>query len=100
MEPYIIEAKREIELRPLLDKLKSWVKKERKSKDFFAESNIGKAVTYTLERINGLFEVIKNGLLDVSNNMAERTMRGHVMGRLCAAQHKRPYVGKLVMLAS
>ena len=25
--------------------------------------------------------VIKNGLLDVSNNMAERTMRGHAMGR-------------------
>ena len=59
----------------------AWVKKERNSKDFFAESNIGKAVTYTLERINGLYEVIKNGLLDVSNNMAERTMRGHAMGR-------------------
>lgn len=57
------------------------MKKERNSKDFFAESNIGKAVTYTLERINGLYEVIKNGLLDVSNNMAERTMRGHAMGR-------------------
>lgn len=81
LEPYLIEAKREIELRPLLDKLKSWVKRERYSKDFFAESNIGKAVTYTLERINGLYVVIKNGLLDVSNNMAERTMRGHAMGR-------------------
>ena len=100
LEPYLIEAKREIELRPLLDKLKSWVKRARYSKDFFAESNIGKAVTYTLERINGLYEVIKNGLLDVSNNMAERTMRGHAMGRLCCAAHNLPYVGKSFMLAS
>ena len=38
--------------------------------------------------------------LDVSNNMAERTMRGHAMGRLCCAAHNLPYVGKLVMLAS
>ena len=81
LEPYIIEAKREIELRPLLDAFKKWLKDQVCAVGFFAESNIGKAITYALERIDGLYVVIKNGLLDVSNNMAERTMRGHAMGR-------------------
>lgn len=81
LEPYIIEAKREIELRPLLDAFKKWLKEQSRAAWFYAESNIGKAITYTLERIDGLYEVIKNGLLDVSNNMAERAMRSHAMGR-------------------
>ena len=38
LDPYLIEAKREIELQPLPDKLKSWVKSELYSKDSVTES--------------------------------------------------------------
>jgi hypothetical protein len=55
---------------------------------------------YAWERIDKFIPVIGNGLLEVSNNMAERAMRSHALGRLCVAQHNLPYVGKLVMLAS
>ena len=59
LEPYIIEAKREIELRPLLDAFKKWLKEQVCTPGFFAESNVDKAITYALERIYGLYEVIK-----------------------------------------
>ena len=58
LEPYIIEAKREIELRPLLDAFKKWLKEQVCTPGFFAESNVDKAITYALERIYGLYEVI------------------------------------------
>ncbi len=76
-----IEAHREIELRPLLDKFKAWLEKEINSDRFIADTNIGKAIHYARERIDKFYEVIKNGLLELSNNLAERTMRSHAMGR-------------------
>jgi len=76
-----IENRRYWELTPLLDKFKRWLVTVSKAKDFLSETNIGKAVLYALKSIDGLYEVIKNGLLEVSNNLAERTMRSHAMGR-------------------
>ena len=81
LEPYQIEFRRELELRPLLDTLKSWLTKERNSKSFFSDSSIGKAIQYALDRIDHFYKIISNGLLELSNNLAERTMRSHAMGR-------------------
>ena len=81
LPPNVIEARREIELRPLLDRFKEWLQRQIETPGFFSDSNIGKAITYAWERIDQFYQVIKNGLLDVSNNLAERTMRSHAMGR-------------------
>ena len=76
-----VENLREQELRPLLDGFKQWLEREINDEDFFDDSNIGKAITYAYERIDQFYELIENGLLDASNNLAERTMRSHAMGR-------------------
>lgn len=76
-----IEAYREIELRPLLDELKAWLNARTQAKDYYEDSNLGKAIHYAIERVDKFYEIIKNGLLDISNNLAERTMRSHAMGR-------------------
>ena len=76
-----VENLREQELRPLLDGFKQRLEREINDEDFFDDSNIGKAITYAYERIDQFYELIENGLLDASNNLAERTMRSHAMGR-------------------
>lgn len=81
LKPNQIEARREIELRPLLKRFKTWLKDEINKESFFADSNIGKAIMYAWERIDKFIPVISNGLLEVSNNMAERAMRSHALGR-------------------
>lgn len=81
LSPEQIEANREIELRPLLDKLKSWLLARIQAKDYYEDSNLGKAIHYAMDRVDMFYEVIKNGVLDISNNLAERTMRSHAMGR-------------------
>ena len=81
LDPKAIEERRELELRPLLNRFRDWLKKEIEGKSFFAESNIGKAIKYAWERIDQFYQVIKNGLLELSNNLAERTMRSHALGR-------------------
>lgn len=68
-------------LKPLLDKFKIWLIKTKESNGFFNEDNIGKAVNYALERVDKFYELLKNGLLSLENNLAERTMRGHTLGR-------------------
>lgn len=40
-----------------------------------------KAIMYAWERIDKFIPVIGNGLLEVSNNMAERAMRSYALGR-------------------
>lgn len=76
-----VENLRELELRPILNSFKQWLEDEINDKDFFDGSNIGKAIVYAYERIDQFYELINNGLLDASNNLAERTMRSHAMGR-------------------
>ncbi|MEE0235724.1 MAG: transposase [Bacteroidales bacterium] len=41
-----------------------------------------------------------DGRYNIDNNAIENAIRPLALGRLCAAQHNLPYVGKLVMLAS
>lgn len=54
---------------------------EKASDPKFIEDNLGKAINYALERIDKFYELMKNGLLKLENNLAERCMRGHTLGR-------------------
>lgn len=76
-----VAALRRKMLRPLLDKFKLWLIKTKESKDFFDDDNLGKAVNYAMERIDKFNELMKNGQLNLTNNLAERSMRGHTLGR-------------------
>lgn len=75
-----IEKERRLELKPMLDRFKIWLL-EKTSDPKFIEDNLGKAINYALERIDKFYELMKNGLLKLENNLAERCMRGHTLGR-------------------
>ena len=62
LKPNQIEAKREIELRPLLKRFKAWLSDEINKENFFADSNIGKAIMYAWERIDKFIPVIAENL--------------------------------------
>lgn len=80
-KPDEIVRRRSKYLRFLLDRFKAWLEKVTRENELSDQSNIGKAVNYAKERIDSFYVLCKNGLLELSNNLAERCMRGHTLGR-------------------
>ena len=62
--------------------------------------DLGEAIKYAFSLLPRLSSFVNDGRILLDNNLIENVIRPLALGRLCAAQHKRPYVGKLVMLAS
>ena len=63
------------------------------------KSPIGKAIKYCYDIYHRLSRYHLDGRYHTDNNLAENSLRGLALGRLCCAQHNLPYVGNAVMLA-
>jgi transposase len=70
---------RQKEARPILDEIKTLLD-EYKLK-VLPKSPIAKAVTYSLNQWDALVRYVENPILDIDNNLAERTLRMVVIGR-------------------
>lgn len=81
LKPSEILLLRRKQLRPLLDKFRLWLKSHMDARDYLKEDNLGKAINYAWKRIDGFYSLLRNSMLELSNNLAERTMRGHTVGR-------------------
>ena len=58
------------------------------------------AIEYTFKRLPKLSMYVNDGSWHIDNNGVENAIRPLAVGRLCGVQHKRPYVGNAIMLAS
>lgn len=65
----------------LIDKFKEWLMEQMEKPGFNTKSNIGKAINHAWGCIDQMYELCRSGVLELTNNMAERCMRSHAMGR-------------------
>jgi transposase len=65
--------------KPLLDDLRHWMEKTLTS--LSTKSETSGAIRYALSRWRALTRFVDDGLLDIDNNAAERSLRSVVMGR-------------------
>jgi transposase len=65
--------------RPLVTALEAWLREQRSK--LSARSETGKAIAYSLTRWVGLTRFLDDGRLCISNNAAERALRGIAVGR-------------------
>jgi hypothetical protein len=70
---------RQARARPLLDDLRQWMEKTLRS--LSAKSETAAAIRYALSRWRALTRYVDDGLLEIDNNAAERSLRCVVMGR-------------------
>lgn len=70
---------RQSESKPLLDALKIWLDKMALSSS--PKSVFGKGITYMLKRWVELTNFLKDGCLEIDNNMAENSIRPFAVGR-------------------
>ena len=64
---------------PILAKLESWLRAQRDRTS--RKSEIGKAIDYALKRWTALSRFLTDGRICISNNAAERALRGIAVGR-------------------
>ena len=80
---------REKNVKPLFEKLKSWIKEE--GIKVLPKSKIGKAMSYTLSQWPKLIRCLEDGQLELDNNLIENKIRPLALGRknyLFAGNHK------------
>jgi transposase len=65
--------------RPLVEPLEAWLRQRRAR--LSAKSDTAKAIDYSLRRWQGLVRFLNDGRLCMSNNAAERALRGIAVGR-------------------
>jgi transposase len=65
--------------RPLVEALETWLREQRGK--LSAKSDTAKAIDYGLRRWDGLVRFLDDGRLCMSNNAAERALRGIAVGR-------------------
>jgi len=70
---------RQLRARPLLDNLRHWMEKARRS--LSTKSQTSAAIRYALSHWRALTRYVDDGLLEIDNNAAERALRAVVMGR-------------------
>lgn len=70
---------RQARARPLLDDLRHWMEKTLRS--LSTKSETAAAIRYVLSRWRALTRYVDDGLLEIDNNAAERSLRSVVMGR-------------------
>jgi transposase len=72
-------AVRRKDIAPLVDDLIGWMKQERVK--LSRHSDLAKAMDYMLKRINAFTRFLTDGRICLSNNAAERALRGIALGR-------------------
>lgn len=72
-------AARQARSRPLVAELKTWLQAQRTTVS--AKSEIGKAIDYMLKRWPAFARFLDDGRICLSNNAAERALRGIAVGR-------------------
>jgi hypothetical protein len=70
---------RQARSKPLLDDLRPWMEKSLRS--LSTKSETAGAIRYALSRWRALNRYVDDGLLEIDNNAAERSLRSVVMGR-------------------
>lgn len=65
--------------KPLVDDLESWMRQERSK--LSSQSPLAKALAYSLKRWEALTRFLDDGRICMTNNAAERAVRGIAMGR-------------------
>jgi len=70
---------RQARARPLLDNLRHWMEKTLRS--LSAKSETAAAIRYALSHWRALIRYVDDGLLEIDNSAAERSLRAVVMGR-------------------
>jgi transposase len=106
--------------RPLVEALEAWLKAERRN--LSSKSPAAKAIDYSLKRWRAFIRFLEDGRICLSNNAAERALRGIAVGRrnwtfcgsdsggrraaaiytlietaLCRTRHKAVYAGRGTM---
>jgi len=79
LSPTEREAVRRRDIAPLVDDLIEWMKRERAK--LSRNNDLAKAMDYMLKRIDAFTRFLRDGRICVSNNAAERTLRGIALGR-------------------
>jgi transposase len=72
-------AIRRKEIAPLVDDLIEWMKRERAK--LSRHNDVAKAMDYMLKRVDGYVLFLNDGRICLSNNAAERALRGIALGR-------------------
>jgi transposase len=65
--------------RPLVDALETWLREQRRK--LSAQNEVAKAIQYSLNRWTALTRFLDDGRLCMTNNAAERALRGIAVGR-------------------
>ena len=98
LTPEEIKARRQKESYPIIQEFEKWM--DSVANAFTPKSRMGKALVYTYTLLPRLSRYVLDGRYNIDNNGIENAIRPLALGRLCGVQHKRPYVGNAVMLAS
>lgn len=80
--PLTVEARqnlRQKESQPILEEILQWLQKEAKSVS--PKSPMGQAISYSRSQWQALTRYVKDGVLDIDNNAAERALRRVAVGR-------------------
>jgi len=72
-------AVRRKDIAPLVDDLIEWMKRERAK--LSRHNDVAKAMDYMLKRIDAFTRFLQDGRICLSNNAAERALRGIALGR-------------------
>jgi transposase len=79
LSPHERVAVRQRDIAPLVDDLIEWMKRERAK--LSGNNDVAKAMDYMLKRIDAFTRFLKDGRICLSNNAAERALRGIALGR-------------------
>lgn len=79
MKPIEITEYRQKHSKPIMNKMKIWL--DEKQPDVLPESDLGKAVSYSLSNWEKLIIFLDCGLIPIDNNMTENAIRPFVVGR-------------------
>ena len=94
----MIRERRQKEAYPIIQEFEEWM--DSAAGKMAPKSRMGKALVYTYALLPRLSRYVLDGRYNIDNNGVENAIRPLALGRLCSVQHKRPYVGNAVMLAS
>jgi transposase len=78
------KAARQARSKPLVEALEVWLREQRarvSAKSDIGKSDIGKAINYSLNRWAAFTRFVEDGRICLSNNAAERGLRGVAVGR-------------------
>lgn len=81
LDPEQRNALRNREARPVIGKIGNWVVEQEKAPDFLPRDLMGKAFTYLKNHFNYIARYLRDGRLEIDNNLAENLIRPIAIGR-------------------